>query len=202
MILISHNTMKTKVNKMSNNDSDFIGIRWADIADLRLSQIYLNAEKLKHVETWFNPSDLTNFQPLPVHDFGNGHLTLTDGHSRAFIAYKSGLSKIPIIYDYDELVTSKTAQMLYKNDIVWCERFNLKSISDLGDRIISDEKYRRLWIERCDRAYDLLTQTTAQQRKKWQQLHMGLFLYGASEDLKTLFFEDKNGKSFEFLSGI
>ena len=180
----------------------FSGIRSVPIADLRLSQIYLNESKLNNIKTWFNANDLTSFQPLPVHDFGNGKLTLTDGHSRAFIAYKAGLSEIPAVYDTDDIVTSPTGQMLYKNDMIWCDRFRLKSIRDLESRIVSNEAYEVLWISRCDKAYNLLTKTDEAQRANWQRLHHGLYLYGTSDDLKTLFFEDGDGRSFEFVTPL
>ncbi|MBQ4573958.1 MAG: GNAT family N-acetyltransferase [Clostridia bacterium] len=176
----------------------FSGVRYVPIADLGLSQIYLNDDKLTRIKQWFNPNDITGFQPLPVYDFGNGKLTLTDGHSRAFVAYKTGLCELPVIYDTDEIVTSKTGQMLYKNDIIWCERFDLKSICDLEKRIVSNEEYEIQWIDRCNKAYNLLTKTDEQQRANWQRMHSELYLYGASEDLKSLFFEDIHGNSFSF----
>ena len=174
----------------------FTGIQYYPVFDLGVSQIYLNEEKLTNIRSWFNSSNLSSFDPLPVHDFGNGRLTLTDGHSRAFLAYLMGVYKIPIVYDSDDMVTSATGQMLYKNDIIWCERFKIYSISDLKDRIISNFLYNDLWIGRCDKAYNLLMQTTELQRKKWQSMYPDLYLYGASEDLSLLFFEDEQGALF------
>ena len=176
----------------------FSGVRYVSIADLGVSQIYLNKDKLARVQQWFNPNNLDTFKPLPIHDFGNGRLTLTDGHSRAFIAYQMGLSEIPVVYDTDDIIISNTGQMLYKNDITWCERLHLKRIPDLANRIVSNDEYEKLWIRRCDRAYNLLTKTDEAQRAIWQQQHHSLYLYGASDDLKTLFFEDGCGRSFEF----
>ena len=176
----------------------FNDIKYISITELGLSQIYLNNQKLLNIEKWFNPSDLSNFQPLPVHDFGNERLTLTDGHSRAFVAYKHGVDKIPIVYDTDNIVTSETGQMLYKNDIIWCERFNIKNICDLESRIISNEDYQDLWIDRCNKAYNLLTQTTENQRSGFNLLHPDLLLYGSNENLDILFFENEKGDLFEF----
>ena len=174
----------------------FCGIQYYPILDLGLSQIYLNEDKLTNIQKWLNPADLSNFEPLPVHDFGNGTLTLTDGHSRAFLAYMMGIKELPIIYDTDDIVISETGKMLYRNDIAWCERFNIHSICDLKDRIVPDSVYQDLWINRCDKAYNLLTQTTELQRSKWQAMHPNLYLYGASKDLSFLFFENKSGTSF------
>ena len=101
--------------------------------------------------------------PLPVYDFGNGRLTLTDGHSRAFIAYQYNL-KIPIIYDTDDIVICKEGQLLYKNDINWCQRFNIHTVADLESRIVDSTDYQYLWIERCNRAYNLLTKVNENER--------------------------------------
>ncbi|MBE6890560.1 MAG: hypothetical protein E7481_00895 [Ruminococcaceae bacterium] len=177
----------------------FSGIKYITITNLGLSQIYLNEKKLLNIEKWFKPNDLSNFSPIPVHDFGNGRLTITDGHSRAFIAHKHGLEKIPVLYDTDDIVTSQIGQLLYKNDIIWCERFNLNDIRDLGSRIITNEEYQTLWIGRCDKSYNLLTQTTAKQRADFNLLHPNLFLFGSNENLDTLFFEDKAGEVFKYL---
>ena len=176
----------------------FSNIRYVSITELGLSQIYLNKQKLLTIEKWFDPNDLSNFKPLTIHDFGNKKLTLTDGHSRAFVANKHGVDKIPVLYDTDYIVTSETGQMLYKNDIIWCERFDIKNICDLESRIISNEEYQDLWVDRCNKAYNLLTQTTEKQRLDFNLLHPDLFLYGSSENLDILFFEDEKGDSFEF----
>ena len=179
----------------------FRGTKYVPITDLGLSQIYLNRQKLLNVEKWFDPEDLSNFKPLPVHDFGNGRLTLTDGHSRAFVAYRHGVDKIPVVYDTDAMITSETGQTLYKTDILWCERFHIKAVCDLASRILSAEEYQRLWIDRCTRAYHLFTKTTEKQRDNFRLLHPGLFLYGANEDLNILFFENEKGDLWEFPVG-
>ena len=68
-------------------DKSFQGIKWVSPTDLGISQLYLNKSKLSDIETWFDPNNMNLCQPLPVHDFGDDRLTLTDGHSRAFTAY-------------------------------------------------------------------------------------------------------------------
>ena len=181
---------------------EFIGIKEYPLLELGLSQIYLNENKIKAIETWLHPHDLNNFTPLTVHDYGNGRYTLTDGHSRAFVAYKHGLTHVPIVYDNDDLVASDTAQLLYRADITWCNRFHIENISHLVNRIISHEKYQQLWIERCDRSYDLLTQTTGEERNIMQAKVPDLFLYGASEDLSELYFENSSGELFVYKNGL
>ena len=175
----------------------FRGIQYYPVIDLGVSQIYLNENKLNNIQKWFDPTDLSNFDPLPVHNFGNGKLTLTDGHTRAFWAYTMGIKELPIVYDSDDIVASETGKKLYKNSITWCEHFKIHSVSDLKDRIISDLLYNELWIGRCDKSYNLLMQTTEAQRNKWQSMFPNLYLYGANENLTLLFFENKQGVSFD-----
>ena len=181
---------------------EFTGIKNYPLLDLGLSQIYLNKSKIESIEKWINPDDLSNFTPLTVHNYGNGRYTLTDGHSRAYVAYKHGLKEIPIIYDNDDIVAGETGLMLYRADITWCNRFRIENISHLEKRILSHENYLYLWIEHCDRSYDLLTQTTEEERKHMQEKAPDLFLYGASEDLNELYFESSSGELFVYKNGL
>lgn len=175
----------------------FQGVQWIFPTDLGVSQLYLNQSKLEGVKKWFDPNHMDLCAPLPVCDFGNGRLTLTDGHSRAFISYQYKV-KIPVIYDTDEIVTSDEGQRLYKNDIVWCQRFNIQTVADLETRIVDSSEYQSLWIDRCDRAYNLLTQTNEYDRSEIQRQYPDLFLYGANNDLTMYYFENRQGQLFEF----
>ena len=181
---------------------EFIGIKSYPLLELGLSQIYLNERKIAVIERWFNLNDMSIFEPLPVRDFGNGRYTLTDGHSRAYVAYKSGLTQIPIVYDNDDMVAGKIGQMLYRADIEWCNRFYIENISHLENRILTCEEYQQLWIGRCDRSYELLTQTTENERKVIQNKVPELFLYGAAEDFSEIYFENADGDSFVYKNGL
>lgn len=175
---------------------EFSGIKFINIDLLGLSQIYLSSSKINSVVEWFNPQCMDNFQPLSVHDFGNNTYTITDGHTRAYVAYKNGVSVLPVFYDNDDMITNQVGQMLYKEDLEWCKRFRLSHIKQLENRILDKNVYQQLWIERCDRSYDLLTQTSHSERIRLQKLAPDLFLYGASEDLSVLYFENEAGDLF------
>jgi len=177
---------------------EFIGVINYPIMELGLSQIYLNEDKIRAIEKWFNPDNMDIFEPLTVHDYGNGKYTLTDGHSRAYVAYKNGLTGIPIVYDNDEIVAGEIGQKLYRTDIEWCNRFSIYNISHLKHRIISNEDYQRLWVERCNRSYNLLVRTTMEERELIQNKHPELFLYGASDDLLEFYFENYDGESVAY----
>lgn len=76
---------------------------YISIDELRLSQLYLNQDKVDKVFAWFNPLRIDEYDPLPVHDFSKkGKYVLTDGHTRAYVLYKSGVGHIPVVIDNDE----------------------------------------------------------------------------------------------------
>ena len=177
---------------------EFHGIKLINIDSLGLSQIYLSSSKIASITEWFDPQCIDNFQPLRVHDFGNNTYTITDGHTRAYIAYKNGVSALPVCYDNDDMIVGQVGQMQYRADLDWCKRFKLFHVKRLENRILSKSAYQKLWIERCDRSYNLLTQTSQSERMELQNLASSLFLYGASEDLSVLFFENEAGKLFVY----
>ena len=106
----------------------------ADIAELGISQMYLCEERVLGVEKWFDMAKLGEYV-LPVFDFGNGRLTLTDGHSRAFVMLKNGAKSVAVELDNDEMITSELGQRLYKRDIEWCGTRGLFGIADLAGRM-------------------------------------------------------------------
>ena len=177
-------------------DCSFQGVQWAASTDLGVSQLYLSRAKLEAVRKWFDPNRMHLCAPLPVYDFGDGRLTLTDGHSRAFAAYQYQV-RIPIVYDTDDIVTGEEGQMLYQNDLIWCRRFHIETIADLEPRIVSAAAYESLWIDRCEQAYSLLTRTNEEERAAIQRQHPGLFLSGVNEDFSICFFEDLQGRRVE-----
>lgn len=184
---------------------EFQGIRLIHIDQLRPSQIYLGAHKIAAIEKWFRPPSMDNFQPLSVHDFGDGAYTITDGHSRAYAAYQGGIFILPAVYDNRPMVAGPAGQLSYQADILWCKRFHLSHISQFGKRIVSKSAYQELWIERCDRSYNLLTRTSPGERAELQNSVSGLpdmFLYGASEDMTVLFFENTEGRLFLYQDNI
>jgi len=175
-----------------------------DIAYLQLSQIYLSKKKIDNVLGWFERS-MQNFEPISVRDFLNdGNLHITDGHTRAFVAWRHGIKQIPYIYDEDEIVTCELGQIQYEEDIIWCNRFNLRHISDLSNRILSEHSYEELWRGRCGKMYALKTALLEKaicskefNLKKDTLASKGLFIYGISEDFNILYCENTLGELFE-----
>ena len=139
---------------------------------------------------------------MPVHDFGNNTYTLTDGHTRAYVAYKSGVSVLPVFYDNDDIITNPIGQILYNADIEWCKRFKISHIKHLENRILNKSEYQKLWYERCDISYNLLTKTSYSERMQLQCLAPDLFLYGSSKNLEVLFFENEAGELFLYKDNV
>ena len=169
-----------------------------NIKELGLNQIYLSSKKVENVRQWFS-LDMLSFQPIEIYHFGD-KFRITDGHSRAYVAWENGIEKIPAIISDSEIVTGELGQIQYKHDGIWCERFGLKDISFLHNRILAHDKYVELWMGRCDKMYDLVCAIHNNiLDKDLHEAHLiefenkGLYIYGISEDLSLYYCEDING---------
>ena len=69
------------------------------LGELQPSQLYLSEAKVAAVRTGSRP-----LAPLPVKRLG-GRVVLTDGHTRAFVAWRSGQRQIEVHWDGDDLST-------------------------------------------------------------------------------------------------
>jgi hypothetical protein len=123
-----------------------------DIGDVQPSQLYLDAEKLASVLSWFDFDD-PKYGPLPVYDF-DGETCLTDGHTRAFAAHLAGENQLSV--EYDEDLPEKYDVALYRECIEWCEEEGVTEVSDLAGRVVSTETFVEEWVERCQRAGERL----------------------------------------------
>lgn len=115
------------------------------LKDLQPSQFYISETKLKEIESWFDPKDLTNFAPIPYRLL-DGEYVMTDGHTRAAAALRAGLDRVPVIYDEDELDWE-----MYRACVKACKEKGILSPHDLLGRIICEEEYTEKWDRWCDR---------------------------------------------------
>lgn len=114
------------------------------LKDLQPSQFYISERKLREVNEWFHPADLSNFEPIPVKML-DGIPVMTDGHTRAVAAVLAGLDKVPLVWDEDEL-----SWEMYRRCILECKARGIHSPEDLPGRIISESEYREKWDAWCD----------------------------------------------------
>ena len=123
------------------------------LIELQPSQFYISAKKLKDIESWLDPADLSNFEPIPV-KLLDGKLVMTDGHTRAVAAIRAGLSSVPLTWDEDELDWD-----MYRACVKACRERDVFSPLDLLTRIISEEDYKEKWDRWCDIMQEEITQT-------------------------------------------
>jgi hypothetical protein len=115
------------------------------VADLHPTQLYLSSEKLAVVVDWFD-FDSPAYDPLPAFEYG-GAWYLSDGHTRAFVAWLAGETRIRVerdtevreVYDFD----------VYRTCIEWCAEAGVESIPDLRGRVVEPATYEERWIDRC-----------------------------------------------------
>ena len=114
------------------------------LKDLQPSQFYISESKLKAVECWLDPENLSGFQPIPV-KLLDGKPVMTDGHTRAVAALRAGLTAVPLAWDEDDLDWD-----MYRACVQACLKRNILSPADLLAWIIPEEDYREKWDTWCD----------------------------------------------------
>jgi RimJ/RimL family protein N-acetyltransferase len=113
------------------------------LKELQPTQLYISEGKLNLIKTWFNKSDKSSMDPIPIKRF-NDKIIITDGHTRAILALKSKWDTIPVYWDTDELDMEA-----YAIDVRWCEEEGVHSPYDLIGRIVPHRNYEELWRKRC-----------------------------------------------------
>ncbi len=114
------------------------------LEEIQPSQLYINSQKLKLVREWFTPASAEVYDPLPVKRL-NGRVIFTDGHTRAYAAYRMGMQSVKVYWDEDELDWE-----LYQACVDWCIEAGISSVKAFDTRIVSPEEYELLWIKRCE----------------------------------------------------
>lgn len=114
------------------------------LKDLQPSQLYISEEKISKIKEWFNPNDLTTFEPIPIKII-NAVPVILDGHTRCVYAILSGLEELPLEFEKEEWDWD-----MYDVCINECKTQNITSPYDLINRIISKEDYKIKWDKWCD----------------------------------------------------
>ena len=122
--------------------------RTLPIEDVRPTQLYLSAEKLRRVLEWFDFAD-PNHGTLPAFEHDRGW-HLSDGHTRAFAAYLAGTETLRIVRDRE--VREADDFGLYLECVDWCRDADVESVADLRGRVLEPDTYEVRWLERCRHA--------------------------------------------------
>ncbi len=115
------------------------------LKDLQPSQFYISEKKLQDVQEWFHPSDLANFEAIPVKML-DGVPVMTDGHTRATAAVLAGLESVPLAWDRDDL-----SWEMYRRCVEECRKRRILSPRDLVHCIVPETDYLEKWDRWCDR---------------------------------------------------
>jgi len=110
------------------------------LAALQPSQLWIHSGKLEAVRARGAPFD---DPPLPVRRI-RGKTTLTDGHTRAVAAFLEGADSVRAIRDEDDEDWG-----FYETCVAWCEEEGVLAVRDLAERIVEEDRFRALWIDRC-----------------------------------------------------
>ena len=122
------------------------------------SQLYINSDKLGYVMRRFQQPERVLVRPIPVKKLGN-QVVFVDGHTRAFAAFLLGFSEISVYWEDEELDWEE-----YEICVRWCMQEGIHTISDLRNRIVSNEDYQVLWLDRCGKMHSDLEE----KRKTWK----------------------------------
>lgn len=107
------------------------------------SQLFISDGKLRLINEWFDSTDKSRFDPIPVKLYNNRYL-MTDGHTRAAAAILAGWETVPVTWDDDPL-----DMLAYAIHVRWCAEEGIKSAIDLAKRVVSHKEYEILWHKRC-----------------------------------------------------
>jgi hypothetical protein len=115
------------------------------VSDVRPTQLYLSSEKLVGAASWFDSDDPT-YDPLPVFQYDNQWF-LSDGHTRAFLAYLAGADELRV--ERDEDVREEYDFDVYEAAIRWCDEDGVTEVADLAGRVVEPETFADVWVARC-----------------------------------------------------
>ena len=117
------------------------------LLDIQPSQFYVSEEKILNIKKWFDPNDLSNFEPIPIKEL-DGRIIFTDGHTRAWTAFLSGVSHVPLVWDEDELDWEA-----YRICVDACIERGVCSVADFLGRVLSGADYKIKWNGWCDKMH-------------------------------------------------
>ena len=135
--------MPAATERTTRQEAETTGVFLFPLANLQPSQLYISEAKLARILARWQPPTLNTLEPVPIRQL-NGRVIYTDGHTRAIAAYRSGFDEVPVNWDEDELDWEA-----YQICVDWCLDKGIRTIADLGGRIITPEQYEVLWHDRC-----------------------------------------------------
>jgi len=144
------------------------------LTQIQPSQLYISSAKLTQVRAWGWPRRVEQLSPIPVVQL-DGIIVATDGHTRAFAAYRAGLRAIPVVWNADELDWDA-----YRICVDWCRAEGIRTVMDLEGRVVDPPVYTELWLDRCHEMHEELAKTVT----RGKGLKPGLPHYGSTKGFR------------------
>lgn len=109
------------------------------------SQWYIDAERIQSALGWFDFDEL-EYDPIPG-VYIDGELVITDGHTRAFLAFLGGATTLDMVQDPDRRELNRP---LYRECVSWCRAESVTQIGDRAGRVVNRETFLEEWVSRCE----------------------------------------------------
>ena len=110
------------------------------------SQLYISRKRLDSIKDAFKMGLQDKLEPIPIKEI-DGEFVATDGHTRGLVWFLHGAKEVEVIWEDIEMDWDA-----YRIFVDWCKEEKITQIPDLKDRIISDDDFQVMWIERCQSA--------------------------------------------------
>ena len=120
------------------------------LAALQPSQLFICSDKLAEVRRRARLTGVDALEPVPVRTLG-GDLVLTDGHTRALAALLAGRTEVRACWE-----TGGLDWEAYRICVRWCAQEGIRTVADLGGRVVSARDYEGLWLARCRAMHERL----------------------------------------------
>ena len=129
--------------KLNTSESLNLGKR-PDVLRLKLKdivpeQLSVDSKKLKIVEKWVNSPENVIVNCVKI----DGEIVCIDGYSRLIAAFNKGFTHVYVHFSECEDIS------FYKECLKWCQEEGVRTIEDLSKRVVSTEKHKEIWIDRC-----------------------------------------------------
>ncbi|MFX1533257.1 MAG: hypothetical protein ACFFDI_03410 [Promethearchaeota archaeon] len=134
------------------------------LSEIQPSQLFISATKLARVLTDYEPITVETLPPVPIQRLGS-YIIYTDGHTRALAAYLRGFKELRVYWDGEWDSEKELGSEAYEICLNWCLEANIRSIADLKNRIVDDEEYQVVWLQRCRRMQEKLENQRKQKVK-------------------------------------
>ncbi|MFX0062020.1 MAG: hypothetical protein ACFFC7_07515 [Candidatus Hermodarchaeota archaeon] len=135
------------------------------LSEIQPSQLFISATKLARVLADYEPIAVETLPPVPIQRLG-AYIIYTDGHTRALAAYLRGLKEINVYWDRDWDSEEELDSEAYEICLHWCLEADIQTIADLKGRIVDDEEYQVVWLQRCQHMQEKLEKQRKEARTR------------------------------------